>query len=407
MSDNINNMDFKQLRNEVQLLRDELAIMKRKYEDIIYNLDTDNFSSRFVKEQGNMRTAIEINAEGIKTKVSKEDLESSITQTAESITSIVSKGANLDKAEEISSIEEATNTDAIYVIKEYATNENGDTVVKSETYYYFNDFSKSWEELSGDSIYTVFEQTDEGFALKGNVLIDGNAVITKDLTLSGTVTWDMINSPVKSQYSKNGSIWHDEYTSGDKFMRMTFDGGKSWGEATKIVGDDADLTFTKVNETLGYLYKKANGEIPTTVNSAYIYAPEILGGSVYGTAFYAGGDYSGEPGYSCMDKVGLTVWDENGDAKLGMGYIPAYNFDDDKTVNHPYISLGVGSGNTGNGAGAIFKYGNGLWIGTSDDSFILGGEEPKISEASKLTGIFIDFYYDKIYKYINGVPTEL
>ena len=51
MSDNINNMNDKQLRNEVQLLRDELAIMKRKFEDIIYNLDTDNFSSRFVKEQ--------------------------------------------------------------------------------------------------------------------------------------------------------------------------------------------------------------------------------------------------------------------------------------------------------------------------------------------------------------------
>lgn len=58
-------MDVKQLRNEVQLLRDELAIMKRKYEDIIYNLDTDNFSSRFVKEQGDMRTAIEQTEEKI------------------------------------------------------------------------------------------------------------------------------------------------------------------------------------------------------------------------------------------------------------------------------------------------------------------------------------------------------
>ena len=92
MSDyNINNMDFKQLRNEVQLLRDELAIMKRKYEDIIYNLDTDNFSSRFVKEQGDMRTAIEINAEGIKTKVSNEEFQSSITQTNNTIETEVKK----------------------------------------------------------------------------------------------------------------------------------------------------------------------------------------------------------------------------------------------------------------------------------------------------------------------------
>lgn len=85
MSDNINAMNFKQLRNEVQLLRDELAIMKRKYEDIIYNLDDDNFSSRIVKEKGDMRTAIEVNAEGIKTKVSNEDFQSAMTQTAEKI----------------------------------------------------------------------------------------------------------------------------------------------------------------------------------------------------------------------------------------------------------------------------------------------------------------------------------
>ena len=45
----INKMDFKQLRNEVQALRDELAIMKRKYEDAIYNLDSDNFSKSFTR----------------------------------------------------------------------------------------------------------------------------------------------------------------------------------------------------------------------------------------------------------------------------------------------------------------------------------------------------------------------
>ena len=91
MSDNINKMDFKQLRNEVQLLRDELAIMKRKYDDIIYNLDDENFSSRLIKEKDNMKTSIEITEEGIKTKVSKTDLDkslsnySTIEQTADQI----------------------------------------------------------------------------------------------------------------------------------------------------------------------------------------------------------------------------------------------------------------------------------------------------------------------------------
>ena len=88
---NIANMNDKQLRNEVQLLRDELAIFKRKYEDLLYNLDDDNFSSRFIKEKGKMKTAIEINAEGIKTKVSNEEFESTKTQLADTITSEVKK----------------------------------------------------------------------------------------------------------------------------------------------------------------------------------------------------------------------------------------------------------------------------------------------------------------------------
>lgn len=96
MSDNISTMNDRQLRNEVQLLRDELAIMQRKYEDIIYNLDTDNFSSRFVKEQGKMKTAIEVNAKGITTKVSNEEFESTKTQTAEKIESEVKKLTDAD-----------------------------------------------------------------------------------------------------------------------------------------------------------------------------------------------------------------------------------------------------------------------------------------------------------------------
>lgn len=92
MSDsNINNMNVIQLRNEVQLLRDELAIMRRKFEDIIYNLDTDNFSSRFVKEQGDMKTAIKVTAEGIESKVSKEEFESEFNIYADGLYATVSR----------------------------------------------------------------------------------------------------------------------------------------------------------------------------------------------------------------------------------------------------------------------------------------------------------------------------
>lgn len=150
MSDDINKMDFKHLRNEVQLLRDELALMKRKYEDILYNIDTDNFSSRFVKEQGDMRTAIEITAEGIKTKVSKDELQSEITQVADEIKLSVNA---LD--EEVSSLSISTSG-----ISSRVNNiEDG--------------------EFGG---YTLFQQTGNKFKFSGNVEISGDTIVGGTLT---------------------------------------------------------------------------------------------------------------------------------------------------------------------------------------------------------------------------------
>lgn len=186
MSDNINNMDFKQLRNEVQLLRDELAIMKRKYEDIIYNLDTDNFSSRFVKEQGDMKTLIKVTADGIKTKVSKEDLDkslseySTIEQTAEQIKSTVTKeyvsdlvdGEYVTDATLQSEIQQSADSINLSVSKTYET--------KSDANSSYNSLSKQISKVSieADGITTrvedledfkssTFTQTAEGFTLDG------------------------------------------------------------------------------------------------------------------------------------------------------------------------------------------------------------------------------------------------
>lgn len=297
MSDgDINKMNFKQLKNEVQLLRDELAIFKRKYEDAIYNLDSDNFGKNFTIEQNNMKAQIKITADAIKTMVSDTDLAaelekySTIEQTAERIQTVVSKSANLDEAVLIDSLDNATDTEAIYVIQQ--KDDNG--TVLSETYYYFNDVTNQWEILSGDSIYTVFNQTADGFSLKGNVMIDGNAVVTKNLTLSGIVTWDMDNSPVKSQYSVSGSSWHDTYTSGDMYMRMTFDGGKTWGEAVKVVGTngrngsdgsdgkDGVVDYSQVNTIL----KSSYGITSTTLSKASISSPTIYSAKIYSPDIY-------------------------------------------------------------------------------------------------------------------------
>lgn len=192
MSDNIATMNDKQLRNEVQLLRDELAIIKRKYEDIIYNLDTDNFSSRFVKEQGDMKTAIEVNAEGIKTKVSNEDLNkslsgySTIEQTAEKISATVTKeyvtdlindefvtNAKLQSeitqtAEEINSIVEANYNDLDFYISSVSQKANKiSTRVESVENGQFGD-------------YTLFEQTDDTFLFDGDYMKISSAIMLTD-----------------------------------------------------------------------------------------------------------------------------------------------------------------------------------------------------------------------------------
>ena len=208
MSDkNISTMDLKQLRNEVQLLRDELAITKRKYEDILYNLDDANFSERFVKEKDNMKTAITVTAEGIETKVSKDEFDSQMMQTASLIATKVSN-TELGKYSTTAQTEKLIQSAVNALGDEYVTNslfeqransikmsvnamysnpvevdgfnqfnadENKVYYDTSEnTYWYFN--GEEWCESENANFGTVFEQTLTGFALKGNVTIDGSLV---------------------------------------------------------------------------------------------------------------------------------------------------------------------------------------------------------------------------------------
>ena len=222
-------MTDKQLRNEVQLLRDEIAKMKRMYEDIIYNLDDRNFSGQFIKEKNDMKTKIEVTAEGIKTMVSKTDLDNSLSeyttlqQTAEAISTHAYASADLSSAEKITSLQYATDKEKTYYIQDA----NGD-----KNYYYYNQISKEWEEIVGGGIETVFEQTPTGFKLKGNVKVDGSCVLTDSLT------FDSSDNPLQVEYSVDGiNNWHSTFASGsDKFMRLKI--GAKWSDAMKIVGSD-------------------------------------------------------------------------------------------------------------------------------------------------------------------------
>ena len=93
--------------------------------------------------------------------------------------------------------------------------------------------------------------------------------------------------------------------------------------------------------------------------------------------------------------------------KVGIGYYSGNH-------DYPYVILGAGTSEKGDGKGCVYKLGNGLWIG---DACIVeaggnyAGGESSASDISssynKATGIFVDLSKGKIYQYIKGVPSEI
>lgn len=208
--ENIEKMNFKELRSEVQYLRDELAIFKRKYEDAIYNLNGDNFGKSFTVEQNGMKAQIKITADAIKTKVSDTDLQkelekySTIEQTADAITTTVTSDYVKDLVGDyyvtgvtFNSVIEQTASSisgivskniSAYFEKTVAPTKNN-TSAKDKAmlclyggdYYYFNDVKDEWLIYPASGLKTMFKQTSSGFELTGDVSISG------DLITSGAI----------------------------------------------------------------------------------------------------------------------------------------------------------------------------------------------------------------------------
>ena len=182
--------EVKLLKNEVQLLRDELAVMKRKYEDIIYNLDTENFSSRFTKEQKDMRASIEFTAEGIKTKVSNEEFQSAMTQTANQIATEVS---SLDS--KLSSKITQTSDSINATVSELSTKVSSVSVKANSISTRVENMEEG--EFNG---YTLFEQTYD----KLTITVDGTKVVIEESgQKSGTITLAPGTHEIVVSYSKD------------------------------------------------------------------------------------------------------------------------------------------------------------------------------------------------------------
>lgn len=248
MSDTeISKMNFKQLRNEVQELRDELARFKRAYNDTIENLDDSNLSEYLIKEKEGMKTEIEVSADGIKALVVKSDelgercatieatadkiqtqvtknqenigkFDSKLTQTAEEISSEVTavkkdmgtfKTAINQRADSIESSVSAIETDvgefnskieqtkdsitmtvnAAYSNPVEVNGFSSNTADKSKIYYntvnnkYYHYDGEKWVSGSNANFGTVFEQTADGFMMRGNVRITKIAQVDGNLKI--------------------------------------------------------------------------------------------------------------------------------------------------------------------------------------------------------------------------------
>ncbi len=156
--------EIKRLRNEVQELSDQLAIMKRKYEDIIYNIGDENFSGKFIREKENMKTAIQVTSEGIKTKVSIDELNTTLTQystieqTAQSINTEVAKVKDDTdtKLERYSTTEQTAELIASTVNTDYVNNLTGLKFVENSVFEQkANEISASVSKLHEDTNGTL------------------------------------------------------------------------------------------------------------------------------------------------------------------------------------------------------------------------------------------------------------
>ena len=223
----VNKMDFKQLRNEVQLLRDELALFKRKSEDLLYNLDADNFSGGFRKEQDNMKAQMKITAEAIKLMVSDTDLQkelqnySTIEMTSKAITAEVSKvNENLKS---YSTIEMTAKSITDTVSAEYINTRIGDTYVNSAKL-------KSELQTTEEGIFATVSQTYETKDDAGDAYDDLRSSITSISvtadSLTTTVTnLDNFNTSVFKQSADEGFVLDGVKVKATGYITLTDNGG--------------------------------------------------------------------------------------------------------------------------------------------------------------------------------------
>lgn len=232
------------------------------------------------------------------------NLQSQITQTASSISSIV-----FEQGKEITSIKQ--NLDGI---------------------------SLTYNSENGTASITIGDVTVRN-------LVNGEYVdeVVAGINIKGYVTFNDLKNAGSTII--NGSNITTGTISAD---RLNLTGSIAWG----------DLSSATKAKIIEYAEDAAAGaaDIPSYIHNTYIDSTNIYSPNIYGAKITAG---SSSDGYIQMSSTGMNFKSNTGGSLIGMGYYPG-------KYNYPYFILGSGVDSAGTNRGMIKKFSGGIWIGDSD-----------------------------------------
>ena len=231
-------MDFKQLRNKVQSLIDEVARMKRYYEDSINNLDSSNFGKSFAIQQNNMKATIKMAADVIKTAVTEDDLAqeltkySTIEQTAEAITSTVTA--------------------------EYVNTLIGDDIVTNATMQSAIQQSATQIQTSVSATYETKEDAETAYS-------EINSKITQSADLiTATVTKEYVTGLIGDEYVSNAvmnTAIEQSATSIKSEVSSTYETKTDAEASHNTLNSKITQTADEINLTVSSNYNSLSGDI--------------------------------------------------------------------------------------------------------------------------------------------------
>ena len=196
-----------ELAKKVEFLEEKLIKQQRENADLMEQMSkqtSSGVSSSFVGQVGKKFSEIMQTEEKIQMVVADVSDEarkqySKYEQTAQEIkTEVADLSGEVDGAvSNISKIEQTASSISSTVTKIYGATEavtsegemTDETVMYhyNNAYYYFNDVTEKWEKVNGKSVVSQLIQTEDGFALDGNVKISGDQIVDGVATLRDNV----------------------------------------------------------------------------------------------------------------------------------------------------------------------------------------------------------------------------